>query len=95
MDTLEPAPVGAFVRPGDRVFYREKGTPLRAALVGNVHEDGRTVDLVVLMEGDPRSPDQRTLWAMGNVWRARTCIVHRGDDPAGARHWRHDWEPGP
>lgn len=74
---------------GTLVHYHEGLQPVRAALVGHVHEDGRTVDLVVLMDGDARSSEARDAWARGHgVVRARIAIPCQFDDPAGVRHWR-------
>lgn len=73
---------------GQLVHYFEGTNPPRGALVGHVHEDGSTVDLVVLMDGDARQDSTRSAWAMGSgIVRARTSIVHRSFDPKGVRHW--------
>lgn len=71
------------LRVGLQVLYHEHGMPPRAAIVGNVHADGRTCDLVVFCDG--ADPFQ---WALGHgVTRARTAIACLEDDPANVRHW--------
>lgn len=73
---------------GQIVLYQEGDGPPRAALVANVYQGGRVVDLVVLFDGDPASPEVRTAWALGHsITRARTGIPHRSLDPALVRHW--------
>lgn len=73
---------------GDMVLYHAAGQPERAAIVGNVHEDGRTLDLVVLLDGDPALAITRQAWSLGNgVFRMRAAIPCKADDPAGVRHW--------
>jgi hypothetical protein len=73
---------------GRVVLYHLKGQPARAAIVGNVHDDGRTVDLVILLDGDPRNEDTRRAWTMGHgVYRMRAAIPCAEDDPASCRHW--------
>jgi len=75
---------------GDTVLYHVADHPPRAAIVGHVYPNGRTVDLVVLLDGDPRVPEARAAWALGSsVYRVRTSIPCAEDDPAGARHWTH------
>ena len=90
MDARTRPPSVALVALGQLVTYREGSNPPRAAFVGHVHEDGRSCDLVVLMDGDARLAETRQAWAMGSgVVRARTGIPHVSDDPARLRCWAH------
>jgi hypothetical protein len=79
MDTTQAPKSSTIRRPqeGGVVRYLAASTPPRAALVMHVHADGRTCDLVVLGDGDPRSPLTRDAWAMGHgITRARLDIPH-------------------
>lgn len=84
----DATPIPRAPEVGQLVTYCEGSNPPRAALVGNVHADGTTVDLVVLLDGDSRLEQTRAAWAMGSgVVRCRTSILHQSDDPKRVRHW--------
>lgn len=79
MDTTQATRPQADRRPfeGQTVRYFSPSQPPRGALVMHVHQDGQTLDLVVLGDGDPAQPHTRAAWAMGNsITRARLDIPH-------------------
>lgn len=83
----------AFVEVGETVRYVARGQPPRAAIVGHVHPDGHTCDLVVLMDGDGGELS-RQAWALGHsITRARLDVPYRGHKPDDARTW--EFPPAP
>lgn len=76
-----------FVGLGEVVLFTSRGRPSRAAIVGHVQPDGRTCDLVVILDGDGGDLS-RQAWQLGHsVTRVRTDVPYREDKPSEALHW--------